>query len=117
MALVVIYNELYGPDDFGLYIPADEDGGDYTPVDRGDSVQAVRNAPHMPNKIAYDLATKLPIAAGGTGLSFFNVLGDKSDITGAIHSINIFYETEGTGIGTATERSGSHSWWCCGLQG
>jgi hypothetical protein len=98
--------ELYGLDDFGLYVPADEDGGDYTPVERGDYVQSVRDGNHLLKKIAYDLATKLPVAAGGTGLAFFNVLGDDSDTSGSIRSIVISYETEGSsGVGIATERS------------
>ncbi|KAJ0415654.1 hypothetical protein BJY00DRAFT_326801 [Aspergillus carlsbadensis] len=97
--------ELYGPDDFGLYVPADEDSGDYTPVARAGYVQGVRDGNHLLNKIAYDLATKLPVAAGGTDLSFFNVLGDESDISGSIRSIDISYETGDSGVGIATIHS------------
>ncbi|CAK7201787.1 hypothetical protein SEUCBS139899_004502 [Sporothrix eucalyptigena] len=97
--------EMYGPDDLGLYVPADETTGNYTPVARGSYVSAVIHNNQFFNKMAVDLATRQSIRAGGTTLDFYNVLGTNDDITGTFGSVGITYTEINGGAGVSIVRS------------
>ncbi|KAJ9136687.1 hypothetical protein NKR23_g9586 [Pleurostoma richardsiae] len=73
--------DFMGTDNLGLYVPKDEDAGDYTPVSRGAYVDDIINANKMLLKISEDIATKLPVGAGGKDLEFLNTFWDSTSAT------------------------------------
>jgi hypothetical protein len=93
-----------GSSDFGLY--------DFDPetkvVTRKDVSHKVAALNHMLNKISRDLATRLPVEAGGTTLQTFNRNATATvDVTKPLDDLDVGYATSSIGQGIAVRRSTS----------
>lgn len=102
-----LYNtyELYGPDGYGLYVPTSDT--DFTPVARGNYVADVKIVNKMLKKIGYELASRVPLSVGGTGIAFYNYLASDTTSTSSFQVFNVTYETANmTGVGISTVRTG-----------
>ncbi|KAJ4207142.1 hypothetical protein NW767_002393 [Fusarium falciforme] len=103
-----LYNvyDLMSTDGHGMYVPKDTSSGDFTPVPRGSYVTDVRNTNKMLNKIALDLATKLPVGAGGKDLDFLNIFSNDTNVPGDFGKVDLAYEPADTSsVGIVDVRS------------
>ncbi|ETS80266.1 hypothetical protein PFICI_07795 [Pestalotiopsis fici W106-1] len=103
-----LYNtyEIYGPDGYGLYVPTSD--SDFTPVARGSYVADVKVVNNMLKKIGHDLASRVPLSVGGTGIAFYNYLASDTTSTSNFQAFNVTYETTNTtGVGISTVRTGT----------
>lgn len=103
-----LYNvyDLYSSDDFGLYIPGDND--DYkNPVKRGDYVDDVIKTNNLLLKVSSDLATRRPVGAGGDKLAYLNPLLDGEIEPFKFGDVDVAYdpENEETSVGIAVAKS------------
>ncbi|KAJ9148584.1 hypothetical protein NKR23_g4945 [Pleurostoma richardsiae] len=97
--------ETYGPDNYGLYVPADEDTGNYTAVPRGSYLQTVIDTNKFLSKMSYDLASKRAVGAGGTNLTFYNVFNNGTLLTGSFGPVCITYAPTNNSVGISIARS------------
>jgi hypothetical protein len=97
--------EMYGPDDYGLYVQADTSTSDYEAVSRGTYVQSAIDNYKFLSKVSYDLASKRGVEAGGNHLTFYNIFNNGSLFTGSFGDVVIDYAPTSNNVGISIARS------------
>jgi|GEM_PF-2267350 len=83
-----------------------KNGPNNVPVSNNSNLSGIVNTNNWLKKIWFDLATKLPDAAGGEKLAFFNEHANTSDsVTKKVSGLDINYTTSNKGVGIAFERA------------
>ncbi|KAH8674250.1 hypothetical protein BX600DRAFT_433837 [Xylariales sp. PMI_506] len=90
---------------YNMWDPADRAAGNFTPVPAGSYVEGVISTNKILKSLSADLATKVPNAAGGSDLVFFNALNDDTNLTDSLWSVPVEYSPTSGGVGIGVVRS------------